>query len=180
MQRAAIERLLPGVFQRALSTGSPLSAVLDAIQALQEPDEQILARLPEVFNARRTDERYLTMLAHWLNLARLFPARESEALPDWRPQRLPVPAGCMRELVANAARLSQQRGTTQGLQSFLEIATGVSPFRIEERVCAEDGAIVPFHVRLLAPQAARACEELIERIVEQEKPAYVTWELAWV
>jgi phage tail-like protein len=176
MQRAAIERLLPGVFQRAVSPGSPLSAVLDAMQALHEPDELILSRVSEVFNARRTDERYLTMLAHWLNLSRIFPPRQTGE----EPQRLPVPPGCMRELIANAARLSQQRGTTKGLQDFLEIATGLSPFRVEERVRAEDGAIVPYHVRLLAPQAARSFQELIGRIVEQEKPAYVTWELAWV
>src|SRR5688572_33459833 len=128
MQRAAIERLLPDVFQRALSPGSPLGAVLDAMQALHEPDEEILARVSEVFSARRTDERYLTMLAHWLDLGRIFPPRQAGDAPlDWQPQRLPMPAGCMRELIANAARLSQQRGTMQGLQEFLQIATGVSP-----------------------------------------------------
>src|SRR5262249_9036543 len=98
---------------------------------------------------------------------------------DWRPRPSPIPPGRLRELVSNAARLSQIRGTALALLQFLEIATGIAPYRLEESVTDRDGAGIAFHVPLIAPQAPRAPEALIHLIVEQEKPAYVTWELAF-
>jgi phage tail-like protein len=179
MQRAAIERLLPEVFQRAVEPASPLAAVLDVMESQHAPAEEALLGLADVFDPRRTDERFLTMLAHWVDLARLNPQRAGDTDLDWRPQSWPIPAGRLRELIANAAELSQQRGTASGLVRFLEIATGTGPYTLEERVPGEDGMPIPYHVRLIAPRAAQPFEELVERIVEQEKPAYVTWELAW-
>lgn len=179
MQRAAIERLLPDVFQRAVEPGSPLAAVLDVMESQHGPAENALRNLPEVFDPRQTDERFLTMLAHWVDIARLIPQRVGEVELDWRPQAWPIPAGRLRELIANAAQLSQQRGTASGLLRFLEIATGAEPYALEERVPGDDGMPIPYHVRLIAPSAAHTLEELIRLIVEEEKPAYVTWELAW-
>jgi hypothetical protein len=46
-------------------------------------------------------------------------------------------------------------------------------------VAGKDGLPVPFHVRVVAPEAAKSQRELVERIVALEKPAYVTWELAF-
>jgi phage tail-like protein len=180
MQRAAIERLLPSVFQRALLQQSPLMAVLDVMEDMHAPCERAIAAVADVFNARHTEERYLTMLAHWVNLDRIYPTPgEGSNSLDWHPQVAPIAPGRLRELICNAAFLAQWRGTARGLQRFLEIATGVSPYVLQENVRAEDGTVVPYHVRLIAPLAAQVHQELIERIVEQEKPAYVTWELSW-
>jgi phage tail-like protein len=179
MHRAAIERLLPEVFQRAVEPSSPLAAVLEVMESQHEPAEDALRHLPDVFDPRRTDERFLTMLAQWVDIARLNPQRGGEVDLDWRPRAWPIPTGRLRELIANAVQLSQQRGTASGLIRFLEIATGAEPYVLEERVPGEDGMPIPYHVRLIAPRAAQPLRELIERIVEQEKPAYVTWELTW-
>lgn len=187
MRRAAIERLLPDVFQRALGSegsardtaGSPLAAVLDVMEHQHAPAEDALRRLPDVFDPRLADERFLTMLAHWVDLARLNPQRSGDVDLDWRRQSWPIATDRLRELIANAADLSQRRGTASGLLRFLEIATGASPYAIEERVAGEGGVPIPYHVRLVAPRAAQPLTELIARIVEEEKPAYVTWELAF-
>jgi len=180
MQRAEIERLLPQVFQRTLRLGSPLQAILEVIVDLQAPAEKILARLPEYFNPYWTDERYLTMLAYWVNLDPIFTPRPAAAPePDWSPRPLSMPPGRLRELIASAAHLSSWRGTAHGLVRFLEIATGARGFRLEEAVAGKDGLPLPFHVRVVAPESATAQRELIERIVKLEKPAYVTWELVF-
>jgi phage tail-like protein len=180
MQRAEIERLLPQVFQRTLRPGSPLQAVLEIIEELQAPAEDVLARLHEYFNPYWTDTRYLTMLAYWVNLEPIFPPRPAATSePDWSPRASTIPSGRLRELIANAARLSGWRGTAYGLIKFLEIATGERGFRLEETVVGKDGLPLPFHVRIVAPESARAQRELIQRIVELEKPAYVTWELTF-
>lgn len=180
MQRAAIERLLPSVFQRGIHAGSPLAAVLDVMESMHAPSETALTHLDRVFDARSTDERFITMLMHWVNLEWLYatPGVGRMAL-DWRPRLSPIPPGRLRELISNAARLSQIRGTALALLQFLEIATGIGSYRLEERVTDRDGNVVAFHVRLVAPATARPLEQLIRLIVEQEKPAYVTWELAF-
>jgi phage tail-like protein len=179
MRHSEIERLLPRVFQRAKPPGSPLAALLDVMEALHEPAEAILAELVGCFDPRRADERFLTMLAHWVNLDRLYPASESnEPGPDWRTRAAPLPPGRLRELIATAPRLAQLRGTARGLEIFLEIAIGM-PFTLDEAVTTESGAVVPFHVRITAPAQAQPQHELIARIIELEKPAYVTFDLVF-
>ena len=128
---------------------------------------------------RRCDPRFLTMLAHWVNLDRLYPRRnDADAGPDWTIGQAPIHEGRLRELIALAASLAQQRGTASGLKAFLETAIG-TPFEIDEAVADKPGAQIPFHVRIVAAEAVRAQRDLITRIVELEKPAHVTFELVF-
>jgi P2-related tail formation protein len=153
--------------------------VLDVIETLQEPIEKVRAGLVAYFDPRRCDARFLPMLVHWVNLDRLYPQRGAADLgPDWTIGPAPLPEGRMRELVALAASLAQQRGTAPGLKAFLETAFA-APFEIDEAVVDERRRPIPFHVRILAPAAVRAQRELITRIIELEKPAYVTFELVF-
>ena len=64
-----------------------------------------------------------------------------------------------------------------GLQLFLETASGEKGFKINENVVSENGDAIPFHIQITAPEATKKYETLIERIIEQEKPAYVTYNL---
>jgi phage tail-like protein len=180
MKRAEIERLLPAVFQRAQPEGSPLAALLDVMEEMHAPSERVLEQLVTFFNPRWTEERFLTMLAHWVNLHRIYPQQPFGAPSlDWSSRITAMEPGHLRELIAEAAALAQLRGTALGLRRFLEIATGQQPFELDEAVVDEHGETVPFHVRVIAPQQARVQRELIERIVELEKPAYVTYEIVF-
>ncbi len=60
---------------------------------------------------------------------------------------------------------------------FLETATGSQGFEIDEQVPGPNGQPRPFHLLIRAPAQAARCATLVERIVEMEKPAYVTYEL---
>ena len=62
---------------------------------------------------------------------------------------------------------------------FLEVATGVAGFVIDEQVLDEEGRARPFHLWVHAPRAAEPYTALVTRIVEQEKPAYVTYDLSF-
>jgi phage tail-like protein len=163
MHRDEIEQLLPSVFQRGARPGSALSALLDAMAAFHEPIEEVLQQLPAVFDPRRTSERFVPFLAAWLDLGRV----------------LPVTTGVspLRELVASAAAIAQTKGTARGLILLLETAVGVAGFVIDEQVHGADGRLRPFHVRIVAPAAALPHRALVERIVESEKPAHVTYDL---
>jgi phage tail-like protein len=163
MRPSEIERLLPGVFQRTLGEeGSPLAALVDVMGALHAPSERALQALDANFDPRRADGRFVPMLARWMDLE----------------LALPAGPGRLRELTAAAFQLAQWRGTARGLVRFLEIATGETGFRVEERVLDGQGRPRPFHVRVWIPAAAADRRAFLEQIVEREKPAYVTFELA--
>lgn len=150
MRRASIERLLPAVYQRAATPGTVLSALLDAMEKLHAPTEDALAAVEDLFHPYRTPDRLLPFLARWVAV--------DDALPVDR----------LRDLVAHAAGLAQRRGTAAGLRAFLDIATGVPGFAIEEPPDR------PFHVVVRVPPAAAHQIELVRRIVALEKPAATT------
>ena len=163
MKREEIELLLPEVIQRAIRPGGPAFALLEVMESLHQPAEDALERLDAIFDSRRTPPGFVPYMARWVDLSRI----------------LPVTTGvdCLRELIAAAAELCQWRGTSRGLILFLETATGVAGFGIDEQLTRSDGRPRPFHVRVRAPQSTAPHRALIERIIDAEKPAYVTYDL---
>ncbi|MBW7885116.1 MAG: hypothetical protein H3C34_21275 [Caldilineaceae bacterium] len=177
MKQSEIEQLLPEIFRRAVVEGSPLSALLDVMEALHAPSEAILSEIDRYFDPYRTPDAFVPYLASWLDLERLL-ARAPATMNAQTAQTLfPGGLGRLRDLTAMAVYLSKWRGTTVGLTRFLETATGVRGFVIEEQVMDESGSPKPFHIRVNAPKEAASYASLIARIVEQEKPAYVTHEV---
>jgi phage tail-like protein len=176
MKRNEIESLLPEVFRRTIRPGDPLFALLEVMEVLHAPSEEVLTALDAYFDPYRTPDTFVPYLARWVDLERfLMGELEGGALPA--VHSFPPGLGRLRELIAAAAFLSKWRGTARGLLRFLETATGVQGFEIDEQVPGPDGRPRPFHIRVKVPGAARRYRELIERIVEMEKPAYVTFEL---
>lgn len=172
MDRAAIDRLLPGVFRRALppAADSPLDAVLDTMVELQRHPESVLADLDLYLDPRRTPvDGMVPYLAGWLDLDYLFAGDGGAYQPS---AGLPIGSGLgwLRELVSVGAELAQWRGTRRGLQLFLQAATGVVGFEI-------DDASRPTHLVVTAPAAAAPFAALVERIVAAEKPVHLTHEV---
>jgi phage tail-like protein len=178
MKQDEIARLLPGVFQVTVRPGNPLFALLEVMETMHAPPAAVLDRLDAVFDPRRTMDRFVPFLAEWVDLDRLF-ERSSRGTASDSLTRSPISTGLgrLRELIAAAAYLSQWRGTAKGLCRFLEIATGTHGFTVDESVRGPDGHSRPFHVRIHAPEATARHRDLIERVIESEKPAYVTYEL---
>lgn len=173
MRSEQILELLPGAFQSSAWEGSPLLGLLAAMESLHAPSEEVVDRLDAFFDPRRAPPRFAIHLAHWVDLDRIVRTTR----PAGRGGTLTVPSGRLRELIAAAAGLSQWRGTAHGLRRFLEIATGLDGFEIDEHVTDEQGELKPFHVEIRLPEGAEAQRPLIEVIVAAEKPAYVTAEL---
>lgn len=168
-------RLLPSVFQRAVRDGNPLSAILDVMETMHTPSESILNHLDVYFSAYRAPDRFVAYLASWVDLEVVLdssPASASPTMPS-----LSTGLGRLRELTAAATSLSQWRGTAKGLRLFLETATGAQGFEVEEQVIGTDGKIRPFHLQIKAPSEVAPHRALVERIIDLEKPAYVTYDL---
>ena len=178
MKRNAIRHLLPVVFQRTIKPHTPLSAILRVMEKLQEPSEQILENISAAFDPHRTPDRFVPVLARWVDLEWLF---EDEggggAAAEARSLSFSPGLGRLRELVAAATYLAHWRGTAKGLLLFLETATGTAGFTIDEQVIGADGKPQPYHILVRAPDSTEVHRPLIERIIEFEKPAYVTYEL---
>ncbi len=182
MRRNEIEGLLPEIFQRTIRPGNPLFALLDVMELLHAPSEQVLERLDAFFDPYRAPDRLVPYLARWVDLERFLAdssGGDGESAPGQVSDPFPSGTGRLRELIADVAFLSKWRGTAKGLLRFLETATGVQGFEVHERVLGSDGRPRPFHIRVRAPSETEIYRGLIERIIENEKPAYVTYELAF-
>ncbi|MCI0538963.1 MAG: phage tail protein [Verrucomicrobiales bacterium] len=181
MKRHEIERLLPSIFQRTLRTGSPLDSLLEIMEALHAPAEGVLARFDTTCDPRRTPDDFVPFLARWVDLERIFEPETGGASAGRRPP-VSTGAGRLRELTAAAAWLSKWRGTARGLRRFLHTATGDASFEIPENIrenVDSKGQSRLFHLVVYAPATLRRHEALIERIIQSEKPAYVTSELVF-
>ncbi|MBX3640698.1 MAG: hypothetical protein KIS65_01580 [Nitrosomonas sp.] len=176
MKHQELKQLLPEIFQRTDQPGSPLYGLLQAMEILSEPAETILRQLPVYFNPYTAPESFLPFLASWVDLDRFFSSMPGSTAAQTELLQL-LDSGRLRELIAAAIRLSKLRGTAAGLQLFLETATGVRNFTIDENVLQENNDVMPFHIKITAPKAAQKYQALIERIIEQEKPVYVTHHL---
>ncbi len=178
MTQNEIAQLLPEIFQRTLRQGSPLNVLLEVMETLHAPSEAALASLDGYFDPYRTPDEFVPFLAMWVDLGELIrEAPEQFAADDTPP--IATGSGRLRELIAAAAFLSKWRGTYRGLQRFLETATGVTGFTIDENVRDLQGQILPYHIKVTAPSAVERFRPMLEHIIAIEKPAYVTYELAF-
>lgn len=182
MKRSEIERLIPTVLRRTADPGNPLGTLLEVMEAHHAPVEEILSGLPLVFSPRSAPVSFVPLLATWVDLDWLWRAPGRATLggdeDGDRACSLSCGPGRIRDLVAAAAELSRWRGTARGLCSFLELATGIQGVRVDEQVSGSDGRHLSHHIRVRIPGKA-SHRALIERIVEEEKPAYVTFELSF-
>jgi phage tail-like protein len=179
MKHEQIAQLLPEVFRTTLAPHTPLGALLEIMEALHAPVEEVLAEIDKVFDPYHTPDAFVPMLASWVDLDRFFRQR-SEGVDMNGSTPLSSGMGQLRELIVAAGELSQWRGTSKGLIRFLELATGVSGFEIDEQVGTEGGLPRPFHIEVRAPASSAQHKALIEQVLEQEKPAYVTFQLVFM
>ena len=176
MKQSEIRRLLPAVIGRTAREGNPLHTLLGVMEMLHDPSERVLDDLDSYFDPLRAPDAFIPYLAGWVDLDRLLVADPAE-LREKAPPPFPTGVGRLRELVASAAFLAKWRGTATGLLRSLEIATGIQGFSVVENPPGPDRQAQPFHIRVHMPPEAAPYEVIIRRIIEMEKPAYVTYDL---
>jgi phage tail-like protein len=177
VKQKQIKKLLPWVYQRTALPGNPLTALLEVMEGLHAPVEATLGQLDSIFDPRRTLENFVPYLAGWVDLGGLLDVSRGGGFS--MSMTFPTGLGRLRELTASAAMLSEWRGTKKGLELFLRIATGSEGFTVNEDARGVDGKSRPFHIHVIAPNELITHQTLLERIIELEKPAYVTYELTF-
>jgi phage tail-like protein len=176
-----IARLLPDVFQAAhdapatggVEADRTMGALLGAMEELHAPVESVLDHLGEHLNPLLAPIGMVTYLTSWVDLDRMVRQRS----PGLGP--LGVASDRLRRLVAAASEISGLRGTAKGMVAILEIATGSSGFTVEENVTGDRRVPRDDHLRIVGPATAQPLSTLVEEIVRTEKPAHVTYELAF-
>ncbi|MCF8111194.1 MAG: hypothetical protein K9J85_06860 [Desulfobacteraceae bacterium] len=173
MKHEEIKKILPSMFREAVSAQSPLDSIVGVMETLHRNTEVMLEEIDAVFDPIRTNKDFVWYLAGWVDL-------------DWIYKQSESDTGCLkaalntedfRKLISLAWYLSKWRGTAEGLKLFLETATGVDGFEIKENPEGDNGGIMPFHIEITVPEAASGKRHLVERIIENEKPAYVTYNM---
>ena len=175
MRRNEIALLLPEAYRDADEVKSPLDAILGAMEALHAPSERILDDLDARIDPRRATDDFMPYLSSWVDLDRYL---DWSGAPGTSEPHYAAGLSRLRELIAAASELGKWRGTMSGLIGFLETATGFSGFEIVENPRGPlGGPPRQFHILVRAPAAARPISDLVQRIVEEEKPAYLTFSL---
>jgi len=190
VDRARIARLLPETYQAAIppetpsgvpdgaNPKKPLAAVLEVMEVLQAPAENALATLDSHIDPMRAPPSFALMLARWLDLDRYLDwtgGRPGEGAP-----RYAAGLGRLRLLCLEAAELARWRGTRRTLERILTVGTGLSGFTVEENPPGPKGVESSFHLRVVAPAAARPLADLVRRIVDEERPAYTTYDIEFL
>jgi phage tail-like protein len=160
--RAAL--LLPEVIRRGAGPGTPLSALLDVMEAMHAPAETAIRELPAMLDPQSARDDFVPFLASWVGL--------DDVIPDGA--EFEAGTGRLRQLVATSAARARRRGTLDGLRETLAIATGRVDITVDDAVTGPDGGVLPFHVDVEVPADAVGLLDLVNRLVEHEKPAFVT------
>jgi hypothetical protein len=173
---AEIIKFLPANFRLAAARpDGPTAALIAAMEALHEPDEQIIANFERYVSPWRAPDDFVMLQASWFGLDRYF---------DWTGGRAgagqPIFAGGianLRLLVAEAGDLMRRRGMASTLVRFLELATGTRGFTLKDG--APDNPVRAFHFTLSAPARLETLRKLVERIVEGERPAHASYTIVF-
>ncbi len=176
MRRAAIERLLPPAYQRAATDGSVLAALLAVMEALHRPGEEVIDGVADLSDPYRTPDAMVVFLAHWVAMDQVLdrPAPDHGDRDLGRgPVAQTIPVGRLRNLVAEGAWLARHRGTADGMQRLLEVATGLAGISVAPAVDE------PFHVVVTMPADGADQRELVTRLIRAEKPAATTFQIDW-
>jgi phage tail-like protein len=152
--------LLPPIYQ-----DDPfLSRYLLIFKTILDPLERMIGQINLYFDPRIAPEQLLPWLATWVDLV---------LNEKWPLER-------RRELIGYAATLYRWRGTRRGLSDYLRIYTGTRPRIVEPGQERNGEAKLPDHtfaVYIDVPDPAQLDRELIERIIEAEKPAHAAYTL---
>jgi phage tail-like protein len=175
MERQRILRFLPENYQlAALDPGGVLWAALGVMEGLHAPVDRILRSIDSYFDPYRAPDPFVLLQASWLGLDRYFDW--SGGTPGVGEARYPAGTDQLRLLIAEFPELVRSRGTHRSLTRFLEVATGVRGFVVEDG----DKAGEAFHILVGVPTTATPLLDLVDRVIAGERPAHATWEIRMI
>lgn len=154
---------LPGIYHDS----DFLGRFLLIFEHILSPIDRTIENIPDYFDPELAPPDVVTWLGSWLGL--VLDAR-------WPDER-------RRDVVKAAPELFRWRGTKRGLAHFLRLYTGLEPVITEPslRDIANDrNQAYRFTVRLRVGRRSPLSRQLVETIIETEKPAFAACSLEWI
>ncbi len=179
MNQSEIQSLLPEVFLQTLNDEHKneetiLSILIDIMHFMHVETELQFKTIEDFFNPCRTpQEAFIEYLGYWTDLERLWHDDTKLGIHHL------IQKECLQELILSASYLSQWRGTLQGLSQFLKIATGSNSITIRDGI-DKHGKQQSFHFLVEISEKQKHQNRLIQRIIEQEKPVYVSYDIKFI
>jgi len=159
-EQSSYLKYMPAVY----GTNDFIGRFLLIFESILTPIDRQIGNLPYYFDPRLAPPDFLPWLAGWLGL-----------VLDER-----WPEGQRRELIRSAVDLYDWRGTRRGVSEFLRLYTGYLPEIIEPGVGVKDSKAdqaFRFIVRIKTPEPDKVNRELVQTIIEMEKPAQAGYKL---
>jgi phage tail-like protein len=180
--RSSYTQHLPALYQELDFVGRFLKIFEQAFEPAANSMDTLWAYLDPV----TAPEGLLPFLAHWVG---------------WLPQAY-LPLHRQRDLIRNAMQIYRWRGTRRGLRFYLHLATGLpmdehlveaerhiaisesfhrgfiaGEAQIGENATLGGGQPYHFNVQICVDDLERVDERLVRSVIEQEKPAFCTYDL---
>ena len=153
--RSSYVEYLPGVYEG----NAFLARFLLIFESILGPLDRTIGNLPHYFDPELGPPDLLPWLGGWVGL-----------VLDHR-----WPEARRRDLVRSAAELYHWRGTRRGLSTFVRLYSGITPEILEAtpgEVAANRGRAFSFTLRLRIPRGQTVDREMLQSIIDIEKPAF--------
>jgi phage tail-like protein len=154
---------LPGIYRESQFLGR----FLLIFESILGPIERTVDNISHYFDPALTPPECVAWLGSWLGLVL------DERWPEER----------RRGLISAAVELYQWRGTRRGLSEFVRLYSGITPEIVElslSEVSAAPNRAFRFTLRLHLPPGVELDRELLESIIDLEKPAFAACALELV
>ncbi len=151
---------LPGIYKESDFIGR----FLLIFEHILSPVHRTVGNIPYIFDPAHVPASLIEWLGSWVGLV---------LDPRWPERR-------RRDLIAAAVPLYRFRGTRRGLSEFIRLYTGYAPEITEPTVrdvSADRSLAFRFDVVLRVDDPATVDRELVESIIELEKPAFSAFTL---
>jgi phage tail-like protein len=154
---------LPGIYHDS----DFLGRFLLIFEHILSPIDRTIENIPDYFDPELAPPEVVSWLGSWLGL--VLDAR-------WPDER-------RRDVVKAAPELFRWRGTSRGLSHFLRLYTGIEPEITEPAlrdVANDRSRAYRFTVRIRVGRNSPLSRQLVETIIETEKPAFAACSLEWI
>jgi phage tail-like protein len=160
VERSSYLQYLPGIYH----DNDFLGRFLLIFESILGPMDRMVGNLHHYLDPDVAPPETLRWLASWLGIVL------DERWPEDR----------QRDLVRGATDLYRWRGTRRGLSTVIRLATGITPEITEPTVAeltADPSRAFRFGVRLVVPRGQEVDRQLIQSIIDLEKPAWAACDL---
>lgn len=167
MNKEKILALLPWIMRKNLKKDSPLDTIVSIMAGYVKPVDDKYTNLNDFFNPLLTTPEMVYHMACWFKVDWIF-GRGTLGLITSQTLEGQKTLLRLRRIVSDIEYIIWWKGTSKGLKFLLERVLDISDIEIENH---------DFHFNIKIDKKHNLDLDLLNRVVEHEKPAPMTWSM---